>query len=129
MLQTYRVTTYIIVDGERQQMPYETEVILREEGGLKTIEEVYTFDEIVKNKAEGLNRITVGKDWLWQRPYVKICYSWCHEELYYKFNTLTVEKCYTPCEITMNNLFSSFSADKCIQYLKERGMTACPILK
>lgn len=129
MLQAYKVTTYITVDGERQHMLYDTKVILVEEFGLKTIEEVYTFDEIVKNKAADLNHIIVGKDWLFRRPYVKICYSWCHEELHYHFNTLTVEKCYTPCDITMNDLFDCFPIDKCIQYLKERGMTACPILK
>jgi hypothetical protein len=34
-----------------------------------------------------------------------------------------------PWDITMNELFEDFSADECIKYLKERGMTACPILK
>lgn len=129
MLQAYRVSTYITVDGKRQCQSFNTQTILVEDFGIKTTEEVYTFQTIIDNKAAGLNYITVGKNWLFQRPYVKICYNWCHEELYYKFDTLTVETHYEPCNLTMNELFGGFSADKCIQYLKERGMNTCPILK
>lgn len=129
MLQAYRVYTYINVDGDRQAMPFKTKTILVEDCGPTLIEEVYKFQEIIDNKAAGLDYIIVGKEWLFQRPYVKIQYYWNHEDIYYQFNTLTVETHYKPCNITMNELFDNFSADKCIQYLKERGMTACPILK
>lgn len=129
MLQTYKTYTYIVVDGKEQWMPFDTKVILVEKLNHETIEEVYTFDEIIKNNAAGLNYIVVGKNWLFKRPYVKIEYSWGYEKLYYQFNTLTVKKYYKPYDITMSELFDSFPADKCIQYLKERGMTACPILK
>ena len=30
--------------------------------------------------------------------------------------------------ISLDEIMKDFSADKCIQYLKERGITACPIL-
>jgi hypothetical protein len=129
MLQAYKTSTYIIVDGEKQWMSFDTKVILVENSNLEIIEEVYTFDEIIKNNATGLSYIVVGKNWLFKRPYVKIQYSWGNETLYYHFNTLTVEKHYKPYDLTMNELFDSFPADKCIQYLKERGMAACPILK
>ena len=129
MLQAYRVSTYIIIDGKRQEMPFDYKTILVDNLNPKTTTEVYTFQEIIDTKAAGLNYITVGKELLFRRPYVKVCYTWCHEEVYYKFNTLTVERQYKPCSLTMNELFDGFSADQCIQYLKERGMTACPILK
>ena len=49
-------------------------------------------------------------------------------------NNATFDECYKYVykewkDVPLNYIMEHFSADKCIQYLKERGMSACPILK
>ncbi len=129
MLQAYRIETYISIDGKKQYMPFATKIILAEDLEFKVIHKTYTFQELVDSNAAGVDFILIGKLWPFDKPYVKVQYSWSCEVKYVEFDTLTVEKHYEPYNITMNELFDEFPAEQCIQYLKERGMTACPILK
>lgn len=64
-----------------------------------------------------------------KRPYVEVEYAWDDVDRYYNFDSITIERHYEPYDITLDELFKEYSADECIQYLKDRGMTTCPILK
>ena len=55
-------------------------------------------------------------DWLFKKITPKNCKSW-------KFTVTSTET-----TISMNELMN-YGAEKVIKYLKDRGMTACPILK
>lgn len=130
MLQAYKVHTLVSINNKA---PYR--LWLSEQTGLaedfepKIVNKIYTFDEVVDSNAAGLDCILVGRLWPFKIPYVKIQYSWSAEERYLEFDSLTITKVYEPYNITMNELFDEFSAEQCIKYLKDRGMSACPIIK
>lgn len=49
-------------------------------------------------------------------------------EWHKKFNSISYKKTYSEATyLTLEDIMKRFSADKCIQYLKDRGMTACPM--
>jgi hypothetical protein len=50
--------------------------------------------------------------------------------VYTHFNTLSYKtEAEEWTDVTLDWIIKNLSADECIQYLKERGMAACPILK
>jgi len=65
------------------------------------------------------------------KPQISIRYcgtcDWAH---YKKFSTLSLKIEFRENKyVTLDWIMRHLSADQCIQYMKERGMTACPILK
>lgn len=55
-------------------------------------------------------------------------YSWCHDFYDGDFNTFTYKRVYIEDEdVSLQYIMDRFPAEKCIRYLKERGITTCPI--
>lgn len=55
-------------------------------------------------------------------------WSWNEWDIYQDFNTISYKCVYTErSNVTLEEIFKHFPADQCIQYMKERGMTACPM--
>ena len=74
--------------------------------------------------------VTAGTTLFLKRPYVKIVYSLFDEDEYYNFDKITIERRKEPwTDATLKDIHDNSTADQFIQYLKERGMTTCPILK
>lgn len=129
MLKPYKVYTYISVNGGSKTQISSVGYGLTEEELPSTFEKSYTFQEALTKKLP-TPYVTTGKTSLFKRPYVKIEYSWCHEDQYYNFDTITIERRKEPwANATLKDIHDYSSADQFIQYLKERGMTTCPILK
>lgn len=128
MLKAYKVRTYISVNDKPK-------IELGRLGhGLADIELpnvvtiIYSFQDCF-DKELPIKAIGTGVTFFRKKPYVEIEYAWDTVDRYYDFDSITIEKHYEPYDVSLNELFEEYSADECIQYLKERGMTTCPILK
>lgn len=126
MLKTYKVKTYIKVDNKSRLV--DISYGLTENELPNVVATTYSFKDCF-NTTLPTSIITTDTTLFRKRPYVEIEYNWDYCDRYYSFDSLTIEKHYEPYDITLNELFRQYSADECIQYLKDRGMTTCPILK
>lgn len=134
MLKVYRVEYYIAIDcgdwhkvEEKHCYPY----MLRDDQEptsqfipMMTFAEFYEY--IQKHPLSGVN---YGKHIL-GKPYIELMYDWSWDswERYYKFKSILYKRVFKECtSMTLAEIFKNFPADQCIQYLKERGITACPM--
>ena len=129
MLKAYKVTTYIAVDGKSKREIFQKEYGLFEVELPRVTTTSWSFQDCFNTPPPPTGAIQTDKTLFRKRPYVEIEYSWDWHDRYYNFDSLTIERHYEPYNITLDELIKEYSADQCIQYLKERGMMACPILK
>lgn len=128
MLQAYIVKTYIAVNDEPKKEIWKIGRGLTEDELPRVVTTTWSFQDCL-DKRVPTPAIEPRKTLIRKRPYVRIEYDWEDVKYYYNFDSVTIERHYESYDITLNELFKGYSADECIQYLKERGMTACPILK
>ena len=128
MLKAYKVKTYIAVNGKPKEEIFRYDYGLTEEELPRVVTTLWSFKDCFENRVP-TSAVKSDTTFFLKRPYVEIEYSWSNIDRYYSFDSITIERHYEPYDITLNELFEDYPADKCIQYLKERGMTACPILK
>ena len=128
MLKGYKVYTDIAVNDGPKKRILRIGYGLTEEELPRTVTTTWSFQDCF-DKRLPTPAIKTDITMFRGRPYVEIVYEWDKVDRYYSFDSLTIERHYEPYDITLDELFKEYSADECIQYLKERGMTACPILK
>ena len=127
MLKPYKVHTYISVNGGPKNKVWSVGYGLTEDELPNVVEVSYTFQEALTKKLPTPHVIT-GTTLFLKRPYVKIEYSWCNEDEYYNFDHITIERRKEPwTEATLQDVHDYSTADQFIQYLKERGITTCPM--
>lgn len=127
MLKPYKVHTYISVDDGPKHKIWSVGYGLTEDELPNVAEVSYTFQEALTKKLP-TPHVTTGITLFRKRPYVKIEYSWCNEDEYYNFDHITIERHKEPwTEATLKDIHDYTSADQFIQYLKERGITTCPM--
>ncbi len=134
MLKVYKVKYYVSIDGgEWRQVEdsWRYSYVLRDDQEVadQYIIPIMTFKEfyeyIQKHPLCGVN---YGKN-IFGRPYIQTKHDWSWDswESYYKFNTISYKRVFKECTMTLSEIFEHFPADQCIQYLKERGITTCPM--
>ena len=128
MLKAYKVKTYIAVDNKPKEEVFQIGYGLAEEDLPRIVTTTWSFQDCFDKKLP-TPAIQSGTTIFRKRPYVEIEYSWDWHCRYYNLDSITIERHYEPYDVTLNELIKDYSADQCIQYLKERGMTVCPILK
>ena len=127
MLKPYKVYTYVAVNDEPMRRIEAVGYGLTEDELPSVVEMTYTFQEALTQKLP-TPHITAGTTLFRKRPCVKISYSWCAEDEYYNFDHITIKRHKEPwLEATLKDVHDYSSADQFIQYLKERGITACPM--
>ena len=135
MLKVYRVKYYVAIDGgewREVEDKYDYPYVLRDDQEAKSQELVpimtfYEFYEYIQKKP--LWGVNYGKNIL-GKPYIRIMYDWSWDswERYYKFKVISYRRVFEECtKMTLSEIFKHFPADQCIQYLKERGITTCPM--
>lgn len=128
MLKSYRCELQISLNGAEWNTIHVECTKLREEHELiKTFIENYSFAE--------------AHEWMlhhwhdhWEAGYtlfkkklkIKIQYGYYTTETYKSFDTISIRAVYEERRITMRDLQYE-DADTVIQYLKERGITTCPM--
>lgn len=128
MLQAYKVITYIAVNDEPKKEISKVGYGLTEDELPRVVTTTFSFQDCL-DKQLPTPAIKTYKTFFRKRSYVGVEYNWDDVKQYYGFASITIERHYEPYNITLNELFEEYSADQCIQYLKERGITTCPILK
>ena len=128
MLKAYKVRTYISINNKPKFETFRVGRGLTEDELPRVVTTSWSFQDALNQKLPTPD-VKTGTTLFRKRPYITVEETWCDTRRYYNFDALTVERHYEPYDITLDELFKSYSADECIQYLKERGMTTCPILK
>lgn len=72
------------------------------------------------------NHFDAGYTFFKKKPKIKIQYGYYTIETYKSFKTLSIRAIYEERTMTMRDLQYE-DAESVIQYLKERGITACPM--
>ena len=132
MLKVYTVKPYISINGEDwQRVGLSGHIMTDNNPTEKVILNNATFDECYKYVSQhSLDGIWLDSTLFRNKPILYIGYGWFDSTRYDHFDTISYKYIYEEWEdATLNYIMNNFSADKCIQYLKERGMSTCPILK
>ena len=128
MLKAYKVRTYIAVNDNPKKEIWRVGYGLTEDELPRIVTTTFSFQDCF-DKELPTPAIKTYKTFFRKRPYVSVEYDWEDVKYYYDFDTVTIERQYEPYDITLDALIKCYPADQVIQYLKERGITACPILK
>lgn len=132
MLKVYTVKSYVSInEGDWQQVGRSGYIMTDNNPTEKVILNNATFDECYKYVSQHpLDGIYLSSTLFKKKPIIYIDDNHLYEHRYDHFNTISYKYVYEEWEdVPLSYIMNNFSADKCIQYLKERGMSACPILK
>lgn len=128
MLTPYKVYIYISVDDAPKVQVMNIGYGLTDRELPCIITSHWSFQEVL-TKQLPTPAITIGTTFFRKRPYVQVEYSWDAVDKYYHFDHITIERHYEPWKYaTLQDIMKMTDAEDFIQYLKERGMTTCPIL-
>ena len=128
MLKSYKYKLQISLNGAVWNTIHIGYTELREEHELtKVFIENYSFTEAYNWMLHNLHNNWSAEYTLFKkRPKIKIQYGWSTIETYKSFDTLSIRAIYEERPITMRDLQNE-DAELVIQYLKERGITTCPM--
>lgn len=133
MLKIYDVIDYISIDGARWRSvggwrykatddELENKLILND----------VSFDEAREYFADHpLDGVCNDNTFFRNKPTIRVKYSDAWDSVEYRhFNKLSYKREFEEWKnVTLEWIMKHLSADQCIQYLKDRGMATCPILK
>lgn len=132
MLKVYTVKSYVSINGEEwQHVGIDGHATSADDPTEKIFFEDFTFNQCYEYvKRKGLDGIWRSETFFRKRPMLYIG-KWFYEaKSYTYFDTISYKYVYDEWkDVSLEWIMKHLSANQCIQYLKERGMTACPILK
>lgn len=128
MLKSYQYELQISLNGaEWCTIDYGYTKLREEHEPIKTFIENYSFVEAHEWMLHNYNNHWfAGYTFFKKRPKIQIQYSWDYTRTYKTFDTISIRVIYEENPITMRELWNENSEDV-IQYLKERGITTCPM--
>jgi hypothetical protein len=133
MLKVYTVQSYVSINGkEWQHVGVDGHTARDDDSTEKIFFENFTFEQCYEYLQEkSLDGIWFNQTFFRKKPMIHIGKGFCGVTSTYKyFDTISYKYVYKEWEtVSLDWIMKHLSADQCIQYLKERGMTACPILK
>lgn len=132
MLKIYTVTHYVSIDGDNWRV-----INYGERASDKELESQLAMNNLSFEEARDylsqhyLRGVWNGGTFFRNKPVIAVDYYGAIEPVRYRrFNTISYKSEYEEWEnVSLDWIMKHLSADECIQYLKERGMTTCPILK
>ena len=130
MLKVYSMTDYVSVDGKDwAEVGWDGGYCMRDDMPEEVVGfENLSFDEcyaLLKDRDfYGISRdVTLFRN----RPQITVSY-WPDDKWYTRFNTISYKTVYKEASwMSLNDILKKFPAEKCIQYLKERGLAVCPM--
>ena len=129
MLKPCKTTYYVSVDGGPKRKLWTTKYGLTQHALPNSFELGHLFSHILNAGSRAyVPDIYTDTTLFRKRPYVEIRYNWDDEERYYDFDEIRIEEREEPwTNATLKDVHDCASADQFIQYLKERGITTCPM--
>lgn len=132
MLKIYRITDYVSIDGaDWREVDYGYKAA-DEEPANKLVLDNVSFDEAREYLSNHrLYGVWNGSTLFTNKPLIYVRYQDAWDDVSYRhFKTLSYKTEYKEWpDVSLDWIIKHLSADQCIQYLKDRGMAACPILK
>ena len=132
MLKVYTVSSYVSIDGEDwQHIGYDGYTVSGDNLAEKLLFENFTLEQCYEySQGKKLDGIWLSKTFFRKKPMLYIG-EWFYEaKRYTSFSTISYKYVYEEWDsVSLEWIMKHLSADQCIQYLKERGITTCPILK
>ena len=137
MLKVYRVYNYVSIDGAEwreviwgwcdptktkvSDEPLDTEYLLHN----TSFDDAYEY--LQNNELDGLG---IDTTYWKEKPIIWVRYEDAWDTVSYKrFNTISYKREYKEwTNVSIDWILKNLSADTAITYLKERGMTVCPII-
>ncbi len=132
MLKVYTITSYVSIDGGDWFSVGAPGYTVRDNDPVENIFfENFTLEQCYEYLQEkSLDGIWPSKTFFRKKPMLYIGDGYFTSSAYYSLNTISYKYVYTEWEsVSLDWIMRHASADQCIQYLKERGITTCPILK
>lgn len=133
MLKVYIRRHYVSVNGgEWYEVGDCDDVMLDESESKAIVFENWSFDqwyEYLQNPDVPMHGIYASKTFFGKKPCI-VTHNWCYEtyEKYMRFDALSYKIAYKEVkDASLSYIMDNFPADQCIQYLKERGITTCPM--
>ena len=131
MLKIYTVVSYVSVDGAKWRSVGQVgHCCTDEDRDVKLILDKSSFDEVREyNNSNFLDGVWNTSTFWRNKPALAVKYrdAW-DDVIYTKFNTMSYKNVYTENKnVTLGWMMEHLSADQTIQYLKERGITTCPM--
>lgn len=133
MLKVYIKTTYLAINGgEWREVGYDDHVLsdkeLRETIPYNFMSFESAYEWLMNNRLSGVIPFITS---FRRKPCIYVKYADAFDRVCYKrFNTMAF-KCEFKewTDVTLEWIMRNLPADQCIQYLNDRGMTSCPIMK
>lgn len=133
MLKVYLVTDYVSIDGaDWRAVGVCGYRATEKELSSQLILDDLTFDEAYEYLSRNyLTGIYTDQTLYKHTPLIRINYSDAWEPVVYRrFNNMSYKTEFEEWKnVSLDWIIKNLSADQCIQYLKDRGMAACPVLK
>lgn len=131
MLKIYEVRDYVSIDGaDWRRVGHCGYRVTDEEVEDRLVLDNVTFDEARAYLSENiLSSVWNDETFFGHKPTVAIHYADAWDPVSYRsFNTISYKRKFTEDKnVTFEWMTKHLSADQLIQYLKERGITTCPM--
>ena len=131
MLKIYTVVSYVSVDGAKWRSVGQIgHCCTDEDQDVKFILDKSSFDETREYLSNNLLDGVYNSETFWRsKPTIVVYYRDAWDGVKYKnFNTISYKNVYTEAKnVSLEWLMKHLTADQTIQYLKERGITTCPM--
>lgn len=133
MLKIYTVVSYVSIDGAKWRSVGSAGYCCTDEDlDIKVVLDNASFKEVCEyNSNHFIDGIWNSNTFWRKKPVIVVKYRDAWNDVVYKhFHTMSYKNVYTECKnVSFEWLIKHLTADQLIQYLKERGITTCPILK
>ena len=132
MLKLYSITDYVSIDGSDWREVGWGGHHTSDKKLPDTIVDHWSFDELLEYLDEKyLSGVRRDETFFGHKPIIRVSYADAWDSVEYRrFGTLSYKRTFKEwTDVSLEWLMKNLSADECIQYLKDRGMTACPIMK
>lgn len=131
MLKIYTVVSYVSVDGAKQRSVGQTgHCCTDEDRDAKFILDNASFEEVREyNNPHFLEGVWNSNTFWKKKPTICVRYCDAWDDVVYKhFNTLSYKQEYEEwTDVSLQWIIKNLPAYQTIQYLKERGITTCPM--
>ena len=133
MLKKYNTTNYISIDGaDWRAVGGHGYTVTEDEPQDKLIFDNVSFSEAYDYLSQHcLTGVWTDTSIFRNKPIIVVSYNDAWDEvLYRRFKTISYKRKFVEDHhVSLEWIMKHLSADQCIQYLKDRGMATCPILK
>ena len=130
MLKVYTIESYVSIDGaDWMHVGADGHAARSDNPTEKIFFENLTLEECHKYVTEHrLDGVWPSKTFFRKKPMLYIGDGYFSSSSYYSFNTISYKYVYTEWKsVSLEWIMKHLSAEQCIQYLKERGITTCPM--